>query len=160
MGGREEREDREPTTQSPVTKATSRGAAATCRRRRHRRRRASADCSTYIATARAALPAAGDSKQLAAAATTTNLLLLLRRRGIKRGQQLSTATLATAATQLTRSLQLPAAQPPYARTTANDRTWLYESRCLLCSTREGSFSSRRLHVGAFVFALITQCSGL
>ena len=135
-----------------MTKATSRGAAATRRRRRHRRRRASADCSTYIATARAALPAAGDSKQLAAAATTTNLLLLLRRRGIKRGQQLSTATLATAATQLTRSLQLPAAQPPYAR------TWLYESRCLLCSTREGSFSSRRLHVGAFVFALITQCS--
>ena len=113
-----------------MTKATSRGAAATRRRRRHRRRRASADCSTYIATARAALPAAGDSKQLAAAATTTNLLLLLRRRGIKRGQQLSTATLATAATQLTRSLQLPAAQPPYART-ANDRTWLYESRCLL-----------------------------
>ena len=108
-----------------MTKATSRGAAATRRRRRHRRRRASADCSTYIATARAALPAAGDSKQLAAAATTTNLLLLLRRRGIKRGQQLSTATLATAATQLTRSLQLPAAQPPYAR------TWLYESRCLL-----------------------------
>ena len=144
-----------------MTKATSRGAAATRRRRRHRRRRASADCSTYIATARAALPAAGDSKQLAAAATTTNLLLLLRRRGIKRGQQLSTATLAiAAATQLTRSLRLPAAaQPPYARTTANDRTWLYESRCLLCSTREGSFSSRRLHVGAFVFALITQCSG-
>lgn len=129
MGGREEREDREPTTQSPVLWRR--------RRQEEQQRLASAAAAVPPPTTerpprqRRLLPAtASGSRRQRATAPTTTILLLLRRRGIKRGQQLSTATLATAATQLTRSLQLPAAQPPYART-ANDRTWLYESRCLL-----------------------------